>query len=331
MSEIHNLPIKVYPGRTRPQIFASGSVLTIGAFDGLHLGHQKIIERLQDKGQELGLPSAVMSFRPDPAEFFSAQSADSGITGRDLHGCTMLMSWRERMLALASTGVDAVLCMPFDKVVSQMAAEDFVRELVRQLGLRYLLVGDDFQFGSGRQGDFDLLVNMGRELGFQIEQSETYEQDGERISSSRVRQALAAGELKYAEELLGRPYEICGRVIKGKQLGSQLGFPTANIALRRRPAMSGVYAVRVEFPDGSNYPGVANLGVRPAVNSLEHPLLEVHLLDWQRNLYGQHLRVRFLKRLRDEMKFDSLAALKDAIQKDVQNARNWFASQAVSA
>lgn len=331
MPETHNLPIKVYPGRARPQIFASGSVLTIGAFDGLHLGHQKIIERLQYKGDELGLPAAVMSFRPDPAEFFSTQSADMRLKKNAVQNCTMLMSWRERMQALAATGVDAVLCMPFNRFVSQMAAEDFVKELVRQLGLRYLLVGDDFQFGKGRGGDFDLLVKLGKQLGFQIEQSETHNLDGERISSSRVRQALAVGELKEAEKLLGRPYEVCGRVIKGKQLGIQLGFPTANIALRRRPAMSGVYAVRVELPDGSNHLAVANLGVRPAVNSLEHPLLEVHLLDWQGNLYGQYLRVRFLKRLRDETKFDSLAALKDAIKNDVHNARNWFASQTVSS
>ena len=330
MPEIENLPIKVYPGRARPQIFASGSVLTIGAFDGLHLGHQRIIERLKLKAKELGLPSAVMSFRPDPAEYFLAQAAELGQTDLS-RGCSMLMSWRERMLALASTGVDSVLCMPFNKAVSQMAAEDFVRELVHQLGLRYLLVGDDFQFGNGRQGDFELLVKLGEELGFQVEQSETHFHAGERISSTRVRQALAAGELKDAEKLLGRPYEICGRVIKGKQLGIQLGFPTANIALRRRrPAMGGVYAVIAEFADGSNHQGVANLGIRPAVNSLEQPLLEVHLLDWDGDLYGQKLRVKFVKRLRDEKKFDSLAALKDAIKDDVGNARSWFENQVIS-
>ena len=329
MPEIENLPIKVYPGRARPQIFASGSVLTIGAFDGLHLGHQRIIERLKLKSKELGLPSAIMSFRPDPAEYFLAQMAEAEQTGLS-QGCPMLMSWRERMLALGSTGVDAVLCMPFNKAVSQMTAENFVRELVHQLGMRYLLVGDDFQFGRGRQGDFDLLVKLGEELGFQVEQSETHFHAGERISSTRVRQALATGELKDAEKLLGRPYEICGRVIQGKQLGIQLGFPTANIALRRRrPAMGGVYAVIAEFPDGSNHLGVANLGIRPAVNSLEHPLLEVHLLDWDGDLYGMHLQVKFLKRLRDEKKFDSLAALKDAINADVGNARSWFEDQAI--
>jgi len=330
LPEIENLPIKVYPGRARPQIFSSGSVLTIGAFDGLHLGHQRIIERLKLKAKELGLPSAAMSFRPDPAEYFLAQSVELEQAEMS-QDCSILMSWRERMLALAATGVDAVLCMPFNKAVSQMAAEDFVRELVHQLGMRYLLVGDDFQFGNGRQGDFRLLTKLGEELGFQVEQSETHFHEGERISSTRVRKALAAGELNHAEILLGRPYEICGRVIQGEQLGVQLGFPTANIALRRRrPAMGGVYAVIAEFPDGSNHKGVANLGIRPAVNSLEHPLLEVHLLDWSGDLYGQHLRVKFVKRLRDEKKFDSLAALKDAIKDDVRNARSWFDNQAIS-
>lgn len=278
----------------------------------------------------LGLPAAVMSFRPDPAEYFSAQALNCP-AGQPLSGCTMLMSWRERMLALMETDIDAVLCMPFNKAVSQMEAEEFVRELVDQLGLRYLLVGDDFQFGRGRRGDFGLLEKLGHELGFQVEQSETHHLDGERISSTRVREALASGDLEKAAELLGRPYTICGRVIRGKQLGKQLGFPTANIALRRRrPAMSGVYAVRVKLSNGVFAEGVANLGVRPAVNSLEHPLLEVHLLDREENLYDQQLQVQFLKRLRDEIKFDSLASLKAAIEKDVQQARDWFADQVAS-
>ncbi len=279
----------------------------------------------------LGLPAAVMSFRPDPAEFFSAQELSGGSSNHSMAKGSMLMSWRERMLALRKTGVDAVLCMPFNRVVSQMAAEDFVRELVEQLGLRYLLIGDDFQFGRGRQGDFRLLEKLGKEMGFQVEQSETHNLGGERISSTRVRQALASGNLVEAEQLLGRPYTICGRVIRGKQLGKQLGFPTANIALRRRrPAMGGVYAVRVELPEGDSALGVANLGIRPAVNSLEHPLLEVHLLDREENLYGEQLQVQFLKRLRDETKFDSLASLKTAIAKDIQQARDWFIDQAIS-
>ncbi len=315
MTADSRLPIKAYPGRDCPAIFKDGCVLTIGAFDGLHSGHQRIIEQLKSKAHQQGLPSAVMTFRPDPGEFFTHDPAPA------------LMSWRERMLAIKALGVDAVVCMPFDKKVSRMSAEDFIAELVNQLRVRFLLIGDDFRFGAGRTGDFSLLQRKGAELGFEVARSETHSLDDQRISSTLIRQCLSQGDLSKAEALLGRPYQVCSRVIKGKQLGRQLGFATANLPMKRRKvAMTGVFAVRVALTDGTTQLGVANLGTRPAVNSLEQPLLEVHLLDWQGDLYGQEMTVSFCKKLRDETNFETLEKLKLAIQQDVENARQWFAN-----
>lgn len=308
-----SFPIKVYPGRNRPEVLTSGCVLTIGAFDGIHLGHQKVIGQLREHAERLQLPSAVMTFRPDPAEFFGSTSTAT------------LMNWREKMLGLKATGVDEVLCMPFDKRVSSLTAEEFVEELVAQLGIRFLMVGDDFRFGAGRKGDYEMLVNLGQELGFDVARSDTHSVNGSRISSTRVRECLAIGNLAEARELLGRDYQICGKVVTGHKLGRDLGFPTANIPLKRRScAMKGVFAVIAELESGEQIPAVANLGVRPAVNSLEKPLLEVHLLDYDGDLYGQRMQVSFKAKIREEAKFDGLEALKEAIQADVEQARDWF-------
>lgn len=314
------LPARVYPGRSSPNNPGSGCVLTIGAFDGVHLGHQQVINQLKEHGERLGLPSAVMTFRPDPAEFFSRSARAA------------LMSWREKMQGLKAAGADQVLCLPFDKKVSEMSAEDFVRELlVNQLGVRFLMVGDDFRFGAGRKGCYELLVKQGKTYGFEVARSETYEVDGCRVSSTRIRESLAAGDMAQAELLLGRPYEICGKVVTGKKLGRTLGFPTANIPVRRRKvALTGVFAVSVQLQNGDTCQAVANLGTRPAVNSLEQPLLEVHLLDFQpekvglADLYGQRMRIFFEQRIRDEKNFNGLEELKHAIQMDVQKAREWF-------
>ena len=316
-------PLKVYPGRKRPTDLDNGCVLTIGAFDGVHLGHQQVISQLKQYGERLDLPAAVMTFRPDPAEFFSEDARAA------------LMSWREKMLGLKAAGADAVFCLPFDKKVSAMSAEDFVYELlVRQLGVQFLMVGDDFRFGAGRQGCYELLVELGRKHGFDVARSDTFEVDSCRVSSTRIRDSLASGNLEEAKRLLGRPYEICGKVVAGEKLGRTLGFPTINIPLmRRKAALRGVFAVMAEFQTGEKVQAVANLGVRPAVNQLKQPLLEVHLLDFEpeqfgmTDLYGQRMRISFEKRIRDEQNFDGLDALKDAIALDVRKAREWFGRQ----
>ncbi len=292
-------------------------MLTIGVFDGVHLGHQHLIEQLVLKGREFGLPAVAMTFQPDPAAYFCA---DRGIS---------LMSWRERILALSATGVDHVACLPFDRNVSGMRAREFVEDLlVRQLGVRFLKIGDDFRFGEGREGNYETLVHLGQEHGFDVNETATCEVDGKRVSSTWIRHCLAEGDLESAERLLGRPYQMCGRVIRGEKLGRRLGFPTANIALRRkRVAMTGVYAVHADLPSGESVAGVANLGVRPAVNRLDTPLLEVHLLDFDADLYDQSIQVNFEKRLRDERDFDGLESLQTAIAEDIKMARDWFASK----
>lgn len=318
----HTNPIKVYPGRSRPALLNDGCVLSIGAFDGLHLGHQQIIQQLKHHSQRLSLPSGVMTFRPAPAEFFGS------------HNSAALMSWREKMLGLVSAGADLALCLSFDKRVSEMSADEFVAELlVRQLGVKFLMIGDDFHFGMGRKGNYEVLVELGRKYGFEVARSETYQIADKRVSSTRIRQCLAEGNLEEAETLLGHTYQICGKVVVGKKLGRTLGFPTANISLQRRKvAMTGVFAVEVELQSGKKLAAVANLGVRPTVNNLDKPLLEVHLLDFQganpedTDLYGQRIKVSFEKRLRDEQNFDGLGALKDAINTDIKNAREWFSS-----
>lgn len=294
--------------------FSRGTVLTIGAFDGVHLGHGGIVRSLQDKSVEHGLPAVAVTFYPDPAQYFRPQQAPPQI-----------MSLREKTGALLGSGVDAVVCLPFNEETRCMTAADFVRRLlVEKLGAKYVIVGDDFRFGAGREGDFELLRQLGSELGFVAERAETHEYGGERVSSTRLRKLLQQGELEEAEHLLGRPFEICGRVVRGHQLGRDLGFPTANIPLRRQSVpLSGIFAVHVQSGD-EWYEGAANLGCRPAVNSLDKPLLEVHLLDFDDDLYGQHLKVRFVKKLREEKDFGDLEALRVAIQGDVDQAKAWF-------
>ena len=318
----HHLPIKVYPGRKRPSVLDRGCVLTIGAFDGVHLGHQEVINQLRQHAAELDLPAVAMTFRPDPAEFFSSNARAS------------LMSWRDKVRSLKMVGADFVACLPFDKKVSNMSAESFVADLlVEQLGVKFLMIGDDFRFGSGREGGFDALCEMAPKYGFEVARSKTFESGGARVSSTRIRECLANGELQEAETLLGRPYAIRGKVVSGKRLGRTLGFPTANIPLRcRKVPLKGVFAVRTELAHGQPIPSVANLGVRPAVNSLEQPLLEVHLLDFDpkdyglTDLYGEKIKIIFEKKLRDEQGFNSLDELKEAIAKDLQNARDWFSA-----
>jgi riboflavin kinase/FMN adenylyltransferase len=286
--------------------------LTIGNFDGVHRGHRALVERVRAKARELHLTSCVLTFEPHPREFFARDAAPARLT-----------RLRDKLALLEEIGVGRVHVARFDRRFAALSAQSFVDDvLVQGLGVRWLLVGRDFRFGAQRAGDYAVLEAFGARHGFEVETMPDVLFHGVRVSSSAVRAALAAGDLAGAERLLGHPYTISGRVAHGAKLGRSLGFPTANIPLRRPPPLSGIFAVEV---DGLGR-GVASLGLRPTVNPVPLPLLEVHLFDWDGELYGAHLRVRFVKKLREERKYDGLEALKRAIAGDARDAREYFAS-----
>ena len=293
----------------RPQ--DRGCVATIGNFDGVHRGHQAILARLRERARELGVPSCVVIFEPQPREYFAPDTAPA-----------RLARLRDKLALLAEEGVDRVLCLAFNQRLCKLSAAEFVDTiLVDGLGVQHLEVGDDFRFGCDRLGDFDFLLQAGVVQGFTVEAAQTVELDGIRVSSTQVRKALAAADFSLAEQLLGRPYRIAGRVLHGQKLARQLGWPTANVQLkRRRVPFTGVYQVSAEI-DGTLWPGVANIGVRPTVAGDGSAHLEVHLLDFAGDLYGRRLTVVFHHKLRDEQRFASLEALKSAIDADVAAAR----------
>lgn len=301
--------------RRIPERATQPSVLTIGNFDGVHRGHQALLELLVERARALDAAATVLTFEPHPREYFFPETAPA-----------RLASMRDKLLQLAAHGVDHAIVCRFDARFAAMSAEDFVESmLVRGLDVRHLIIGDDFRFGARRQGDFALLQREGAHAGFGVEAMPTLTHDGVRISSSAVRAALADGALDRAASLLGRPYSIAGRVVAGKQLGRSIAYPTANIALRhRRPALTGVFAVAVEGLAPAPVAAIANLGSRPTVGG-GRPNLEVHMLDWSAECYGAHLRVHFLHKLRDEARYDSLDALKQQIRRDEAAARAWFA------
>ncbi len=291
-----------------------GCVATIGNFDGVHLGHQAVLGQLAEKAAELHLPTTVTIFEPHPQEFFQPRVAPPRLT-----------RFREKIKALRRFSVDRVLCLRFDEALASMPAEDFIRTiLVEGLGVRYLVVGDDFRFGRGRQGNFAMLQAAGREYDFQVVNMHTFTIDGERVSSTRMREALAQGDLNTAEKLLGRPYRMCGRVAHGDKRGRSIGFPTANIHLHRQATpVQGVFAVEVFGLDVEPVPGVANVGTRPTVDGTRS-LLEIHLLGFDRDIYGCHVYVDFLCKLRDEKRFATFEELKEQIQRDAEEAREFF-------
>ncbi|WBU42044.1 MULTISPECIES: bifunctional riboflavin kinase/FAD synthetase [Marinobacter] len=294
---------------------ADGCVATIGNFDGVHLGHKTIIDQVKQKAAELDVPSVVMIFEPQPREFF--QGADAP---------PRLMPFRQKFEALLAEGVDVVLCIRFDERFRSYSAMGFVEDvLIQGLAVRHLVVGDDFRFGCDRAGDFRLLEQVGQEHDFTVENTRTVTVDGERVSSTRVRNALNVNGLKEAERLLGHPYRIHGRIVYGRQLGRQIGAPTANILLHKMPALRGVYVVRARLETGEWRDGVANIGLRPTVDG-KRPSLEVHLFDFAGTLYGQHLEVVFCHGLRDEVKFDSVDELRQQIARDFEHARAWLAN-----
>ena len=297
-----------------PAVLPLPCALAIGNFDGMHLGHQALLEKLTQTAQALNLTSAVMTFEPHPREFFTPESAPA-----------RLCSLREKLEYFAEAGVENVYVCHFNQRFAKVTATEFMQNILRNsLNAQAILVGDDFRFGAKRAGSIQDFVVAKFNL-VSLPQVNLAEANSttERVSSTRVRSALAAGELQQAAALLGRPYSVSGKVVHGAKLGRQLGFPTANVHMRHeRPALTGVYAVKL---DGLN--GVANLGVRPTIAGLPKLLLEVHVLDFNGDLYGKHVHIQFLRKIRNEMKFANLDALKAQIAADVEVARDFFISQ----
>lgn len=291
-----------------------GCVAAIGNFDGVHRGHQALLSRLKEHSQNLGVPAMVMTFEPQPLEFFARGQTPPRLT-----------RWREKFCFLAEKGLERVLVVHFNAAFAALNANVFIDTILfERLGAKHVMVGDDFKFGQGREGNVTLLTQRGHTLGFTVEVMPNVMLAGERISSTRVRQALAMGDHRLAEQLLGHPYCMLGRVVYGNQLGRQLGFPTANIYLHREVSpVLGIYAVRLQDENKQSWPGVAYVGTRPTVQGTR-TVLEVHLFDFAQNLYGQQVSVEFCKKLRDDKHFDNLELLKQQIAIDTEQARNYF-------
>jgi len=291
-----------------------GSALTIGNFDGLHRGHQAVLRHLQQRAAERRLATTVMTFEPTAQEYFSPRTAPA-----------RLQRLRDKLAKLQELEVNQVHCLRFNRELAELSADAFVRQiLVEGLDVRYLVVGDDFRFGKDRSGDFAFLQQAGQRYGFEVVSTRTFLEGEDRVSSTRIRQALAEGDLAMAEQLLGRPYRICGRVSPGQQRGRTIGFHTANVRLHRVVApLQGVFAVRVYGLGAGALNGVANVGTRPTVDG-SYCVLEIHLFDFDSDIYGRYLDVEFCRKLREEKKFESFEALKQQIEFDVEQARTFF-------
>ncbi len=309
------MTIRLIRGLNRLSQETKGRVITIGNFDGMHLGHQAVLKKLKEKAQALSVPSCVIIFEPQPPEFFSLNTP---IPPR-------LMRWSEKLTALESFGIDEVMVIRFNKQFASLSAEEFVKKvLIDQLHASAVLVGDDFRFGSGRKGDFNFLKEMGEIYHYSVEDTASVTYSGARISSTGIRDALARGDHALAESLLGHPYQMTGRVVHGKRLGRVLGFPTANILLNRVASpVHGIYVVRMYGIDDKPLLGVANVGTRPTVNGIKM-LLEVYLFNFSADIYGRRVSVEFCQKLRDEERYENLELLKEQIIKDVENARDFF-------
>ncbi len=293
-----------------------GCVATIGNFDGVHLGHQAVFRHLREQAKRLKQPSTIITFEPQPLEFFCPERAPARLT-----------RFREKVRVLCEIGIDRMVILEFNARLAKMSAQQFVHELlIDGLGVQFLYVGDDFRFGQKRQGDYTLLQEMGAKSGFEVANLHTFEVEADRVSSTRIRELLVQARFSAATECLGRPYQICGRVVHGDERGRTIGFPTANINLHRQVSpLRGIYVVKVYgLPEGP-IDGVANVGTRPTITGSSHCLLEVHLFDFARSIYGQHIEVEFLHKLRDEVQFKSFDKLKLQIERDAQQARDYFA------
>jgi len=290
------------------------SVVSIGNFDGVHLGHVRLLALLKEKAEALGAKATAMTFEPHPHEFFSPQNAPP-----------RLLRWRDKLEKLAEAGVDQVFSLRFNEPLSQTSAEDFVRKyLVEGIGVRHVVIGDDFRFGRKRSGDVHLLRKLGAQWDFSISTVDTYVIGDERVSSTRIREVLRQDDFETAESLLGYPYAIHGKIAHGDKRGRTIGFPTANIVLPHdNIPVWGVYAVLMHLPGSGMRPGVANVGIRPTVGG-DRVLLETHLFDFSEDIYRERVRVEFKTKIRSEQRFESFDALKAQIARDATAARSWF-------
>ena len=311
--------MRLLRGLHNPGIGSEGCVATIGNFDGVHLGHQSVLKQLRKQALKLNKPSVVIIFEPQPLEFLSPDDAPA-----------RLMCLREKLEALQSCGVDAVFCLKFDETLRTQSAARFVeRILVEHLNIKHLVIGDDFRFGGDREGDFLLLKRSGEELGFSVENTPTKtsskDESGIRISSTQVREMLAIGDFERAQRLLGKPFSVSGRVLHGEKIGRGIGFPTANLALKRlHSPLLGVFAVRVHRRDGRIQDGVANIGTKPTIGQFQ-PNLEVHVFNENESFYGERIQVEFVAKIRGEKRFDGLEQLKKQITNDIAKAKERLA------
>jgi riboflavin kinase/FMN adenylyltransferase len=308
--------MRLIRGLSHLEPFENGCVLTIGNFDGLHLGHRAVMQKLADCGKALNLPVVIMIFEPQPLEYFLASNAPS-----------RLMRLREKVIHFNQLPVDNLLIVKFNRYFANCDAEQFINDiLLEKLNVKHLVIGDDFHFGKARQGNFALLKSKGEQYGFTVEDTGSYYVDGLRVSSTLIRDALGVGDLAQAERLLGHSYSICGRVAHGDKRGRTLGYPTANIRLfRKNTPINGVFAVTMTGIDGLELTGVANVGTRPTFDGGTKVILETHLFNFNQEIYGHYVEVHFKQKIRDEMRFDSLEQLQTQIEADVMVAKDFFA------
>ena len=302
-------------GLSHLEPFKNGCVLSIGNFDGLHLGHRAVIKKLAERGEALGLPVVIMTFEPQPLEYFLGDNAPS-----------RLMCLREKVIEFTKLPVDNLLMVRFNRYFANCDAEQFIDDiLINKLNVKHLVIGDDFHFGKARRGNFAMLKEKGKLYGFSVEDTGSCQVAGLRISSTLIRDALGAGDLIQAEKLLGHCYSVCGRVAHGEKLGRTIGYPTANIKMfRKNTPVNGVFAVTMAGIDGLELEGVANVGTRPTVDGGSKVVLETYLFDFDKEIYGRYVEVRFKQKIRDEIRFQSLEQLKAQIEKDVAEAKNIF-------
>ena len=295
------------------------TVATIGSFDGIHLGHQMVLKDLKDQSQNLKVPSAVVIFEPQPQEYFSGEQAPA-----------RLMRFRDKIECFREHGIDIVVCLKFNESMRRLTATEFVKRVVIDgLAVKNLIIGDDFRFGCDRSGDYEMLHRIGKANDFKVQQMTTYNFEGERVSSTNIRKALINSKFDRAKKLLGKPFKVFGRVSYGAKVGRELGFPTANINLKRYSVpVCGVFAVLLRVR-GNVYRGAANVGIRPTVGDLVKPILEVHLLNFNKNIYGEKVSVEFMHKVRDEKKFSNIESLVRNIEKDVKTVENGLRSKSM--
>jgi len=308
--------MRLIRGLTHLAPLTHGCVLTIGNYDGLHLGHREVIKKLADRGKALGLPTVVMVFEPQPLEYFLGEHAPS-----------RLMRLREKVIEFNKLPVDQLLIMPFNNSLASYDAEDFIDDvLIKKLNVKHLVIGDDFHFGKARRGNFSMLKEKGKQYGFNVEDTGSFQKAGLRVSSTIIRDALGEGDLALAEKLLGHCYSVCGRVAHGDKLGRTIGYPTANIKMfRKNTPVNGVFAVTMTGIGDFEFDGIANVGTRPTVTGGSKVVLETHLFNFSKNIYGHYVEVHFKKKIRDEIRFNSLDELKAQIKKDVEVTKQYFA------